>query len=103
MAIDPYELAEYMQTTDEWRQLGIEALGHVKESQDAFEADWDMAANMVALGQMGRISPLHMDEIITIMAFTVALLKRQDAVPKLIAPPIPDAFNKAFEEGDLSV
>ena len=102
MSIDPYELAEYMQTSDAWRQLGVEALGHVKEAQDAFQADWDMAANMVALGQMGRISPLHMDEIITIMAFTLAVMARTNQ-PKLIAPPVPDAFTNVFEEGDLSV
>lgn len=102
MPIDPYELAHYMHESDKWRALGVEALGFAKDCDEAFEADWDFAANMVGLAQMGRLSLLNRDELITIMAFTLATMARRKAAPSGDLPVVPDAF-QVFGEGDLNV
>lgn len=101
--MDWRDLHEYLTSSEAWRSLSVEALGHIKDAEEAWESDWDMAANLVSLATMGRIAALRKDEVITIMAFTLALMaRRQNAAPKVVTK-VPDAFNNAFKEGELDV
>lgn len=127
--MDIDKLQEYINNSDEWRSLAVEAIEYIESVNNAIEEDWDLVANMITLTNMGNLPRHNRDDLVTILAFGLAhmarygerqLAKGSKRCPahldgqllagiECICPPpkvvidIPDAFKEAFEEGDLSV